>query len=411
MQRHFRIAFVSYEFLGLSSGGIGTYTYNIAKTMGQRGHDVHVFTAQSGPSSHLRNVVLHTIDSRPEDFSRNVLPAFSKAHADVPFDVVEAAEYRADAFDIARTHPGIARIVKLATPAFLVAEINHAYLPVSAKLRFLLGGMRKCRVSRPYWWYKDNPFDRERIMSENADELTSPSKALLDAVARRWRLDKAKCHVVPYAFPLPDILEKLPVENTSRTVLFLGKLEARKGVIEIADAIPKVASALPDVRFRFVGRSLHVPGSDLDMKSFLMRRLGPHADLVDFSGDMRYEDALKSFEHAAICVFPSYWEAFGFVALEAMSAGRSVIGSASGGMAEIIENGRTGELVQPGDPNEIASRIIHLMKHPARRFAMGHAARRSVKERYSTHAIGPMQEASYLRAMARAQHRVGSNGT
>ena len=97
----------------------------------------------------------------------------------------------------------------------------------------------------------------------------------------------------------------------------------------------------------------------------------------------------------------------GYVCLEAMAAARGVIGSTAGGMAEIIEEGRTGLLVPPRNPKAIAEAILALLRDSKRRAAMGSAAREQVVAAYSSDVIGPLQEASYWRAIRRAEVRCG----
>jgi glycosyltransferase involved in cell wall biosynthesis len=88
-----------------------------------------------------------------------------------------------------------------------------------------------------------------------------------------------------------------------------------------------------------------------------------------------------------------------------MAAARGVIGTSAGGMAEIVEHGRTGLLVPPRDPKAIADAILALLRDPERRIAMGHAARAHVTTAYAPDVIAPLQEASYRRAIERAKVR------
>jgi glycogen synthase len=106
-----------------------------------------------------------------------------------------------------------------------------------------------------------------------------------------------------------------------------------------------------------------------------------------------------------ICVFPSIWESVGFVCLEAMAAGRGVIASGGSGMAELIEDGRTGRLVPPRDPRSLAEAMLEVIADPSGRIAMGEKARAYARLAYTSEVIGPLQEASYLRAIKRGRPR------
>jgi glycosyltransferase involved in cell wall biosynthesis len=138
----------------------------------------------------------------------------------------------------------------------------------------------------------------------------------------------------------------------------------------------------------------------------IARLAGRGAGRIEFSGAVQYSQISEFLADTAVGVFPSYWENFPYVCLEAMAAGCGVIGSSCGGMAEIIEHGRTGLLVPPRNPRVIAEALIELLRDPARRAAMGAAARAHVVQAYSAEAIAPLQEASYARAIARARQRL-----
>ncbi|MNW58563.1 Glycogen synthase [compost metagenome] len=85
---------------------------------------------------------------------------------------------------------------------------------------------------------------------------------------------------------------------------------------------------------------------------------------------------------ADVCVFPSLYEPFGIVALEAMGSGTPVIVSEAGGLTEIVEHGRTGLTSIPGDPEMLAGRILQLLRDPDEGSLFAEAARREVLLRY-----------------------------
>jgi glycosyltransferase involved in cell wall biosynthesis len=96
----------------------------------------------------------------------------------------------------------------------------------------------------------------------------------------------------------------------------------------------------------------------------------------------------KLYASADVCVFPSHTETCGLVALEAMSSGVAVVAADAGGLRESVRQGVTGVLVSPHDPRGYADAIADLVRDPARRFALGAAARERALER----AVGPENE-------------------
>jgi glycosyltransferase involved in cell wall biosynthesis len=113
------------------------------------------------------------------------------------------------------------------------------------------------------------------------------------------------------------------------------------------------------------------------------------------------ERALDFLAASDVCVFPSHWESFGIVTLEAMAAARAVIVTAGSGMAELVSDGRTGVIVRPQDPEDLSAAIIRLLGDPSLRMRLGLNARRAVVERFGLEAVLPAQLDHYQSVVAR----------
>ena len=398
-----RLALVSYEFAGTATGGgIGTYARGAAAMMAARGHEVEVFTSSPADAHTLPpGVVVHSVSVERQCFPQAVLSPFTARHVARPFDVVEGPEYGAEAMEVARSFPGLPLVVKLHTPTFLIDEIRHSYLSPWRKARFMLGGLRRGRLPKPYWQY-DPAGDPERAHALAASEVTAPSLAILDLLRSRWNLDPSRLAHVPNVFDPTAELLALPASTATGRVTYLGRLEARKGVLELAEAMRVVLTCAPATKFRLVGRSLPHPATGEDLAAHIRRLLGPHAEAVEFVGGLAHSEVPRLMGDTDICVFPSIWENLPYVCLEAMAAGRGVIASGGSGMAEIIDDGRTGRLVRPRDPRGLANAILAMAADPAGRIIMAEKAREKIKA-YSSEAIGPLQEASYRRAIERGR--------
>lgn len=401
-----RIALISYEFAGTpAGGGIGTYARGAATMMAARGHEVEVFTSAPADSLALPpGVVVHAASVEWESFPRAVASLFARRHVARPFDVIEGPDFGAQAMEVARSFPDLPLVVKLHTPTFLIDEIGHSYLSRVRKARFALGSLRRGRLPAPYWHY-DPAGDPERQHALAASEITAPSLAILELVRCRWNLEAERLVHIPNVFDSPADLLTLPLATTTSRITYLGRLEARKGVIELAQAMRLVLTQAPATKFRLVGRSLPHPATGENLSAYMRRRLGPFAQAVEFIGGLPHSEVARALGDTDMCVFPSIWENFPYVCLEAMAAGRGVIASSGGGMAEIIDDGRTGRLVEPRDPRGLAGAVLEMLADPAGRIAMGKKARAHVGVAYSSQVIGPLQEASYLRAIARGRPR------
>ena len=140
-------------------------------------------------------------------------------------------------------------------------------------------------------------------------------------------------------------------------VLFVGRLVYRKGVHVLLKSFSRVSLEVPEARLTIVGKGYLEP---------LLRGLASIMDLkerVEFKGFI--DEALKPeiYRESRILVVPSiYGESFGIVVLEGMASGRPVIASNTGGLSEIVEDGVNGLLVEPGNPYELADKIILLLE-------------------------------------------------
>lgn len=403
------IAFVSYEYPpDTAVGGIATYVKQAASMLAARGHDVEVFTAGKGREGTEAEdgVLVHRLqdpDAEGDgtaDFSARIAPVFAARHAAFAFDVLEGPEYRAEARDAVRLVPGIPLVVKLHTPSYLLRSLNTAlYSPVR---RTLSAAKSLLRRERPFYDYRPAQ-DPERAHCLDADEVAAPSRAIGERVRQEWGLDPEKLAYYPLAYVPAEALLHVPLSTETNRVTYYGRLEMRKGVVDLAGAIPLILAVCPQAKFRFVGRSLPSPKMGVDMKTFLMQHLARESRAVEFGEPVAPAAVPALLADTDVCAFPSLWESFGYTCLESMAAGRGVVAATPSGMDEMLRDGdrEYGRLVPPRSPEKIAAAIIALLQDPAQRREYGAAARQRVLEQYSLSRVGALQEESYRRAMER----------
>ncbi len=405
-----KIAFVSYEYPpDTALGGIATYVYQLSKLLKQRGHHIEVFSGSSyRQGTEIEDgIVVHRVqdkDKNRKNFSLNVGRVFAERHTVVKFDVLEGAEIYAYARGAVQLVPDIPLVVKLHTPSFLIGQINRVQPSLQMKVRRYVGALRRGNKPQPFpRRHYDIKNDIERLHTLDADEITTPSKALGDKLIEAWELPTEKVVHIPNPYIPSEELLNLPVKSNTNVVTFMGRLEVRKGVLDLAQAIPLILQQYPDTRFRFVGRSLPLPLSNLDMQQHIEKTLQQYRNSLEFTGAVRLNCISSILADTDICVFPSIWENFPNVCLESMAAARGVVGSNAGGMMEMLNFGRTGRLVPPRSPEKIAEAVIELLENPELRMQLGQAARERVLTEYNLERIGALQEASYVRAIERRQ--------
>lgn len=153
----------------------------------------------------------------------------------------------------------------------------------------------------------------------------------------------------------------------------VGRLERVKGFTHLVAAAAKVRERMPNVRFALAGQG--------NEEAALRRQAAPLGDTFCFLG-LRHDipELMAAFDILAV---PSINEGMGRVLLEAGAAGTPCVGSAVGGIPDIIDDGETGLLAPPGDADALAKAIVELLHAPERLRLMGDAARAKVAPHYS----------------------------
>jgi glycosyltransferase involved in cell wall biosynthesis len=243
---------------------------------------------------------------------------------------------------------------------------------------------------------------RERALAATADQFVSPSRALIQKISKVWDLDPKEIWHIPNPYSGSSQLLEIPLYTKTRVVTFIGRMEINKGVIDLARAIPLILHRYPDTRFRFVGDNFYSPLRGIDMQQYLTYFiLNSCRHAVQFEGRVPVDRIPEILASTDICVFPSLWDNFPYVCLEAMAAGRGIVATKSGGMAEMLDGGGVGRLVASQMPSEIAQAVCELLQYPYLRMQLGEAARNRVMTEYTEARICPLFEELYASAIRR----------
>lgn len=163
-------------------------------------------------------------------------------------------------------------------------------------------------------------------------------------------------------------------------VLFLGRLEAAKGVTELLDAAALLAPRFPHLRLVLAGA-----GETQAWRQAAQAR--GIAGLVELPGWLDGAARDAELARAAVFCLPSHAEGLPMSLLEAMAAGRAVVASAVGGIPEALRDGENGLLVPPRDAQALADALARVLADDALRDRLGHAARATIRQRYATEAV------------------------
>lgn len=185
--------------------------------------------------------------------------------------------------------------------------------------------------------------------------------------------------VIPPALTcIPDLVRSGAPTGPPRIVA-AGRLHPVKGYDVLIEAVARLAPRHPGLRVDVHGAEQEGSGQHALELRRAVRRHGLEAS-IRFHGHR--ERPWETWHGAHAFVLPSREEAFGLALVEAMAAGLPVVATRTAGPSDIVEHGRTGILVPPGDPAALADAVDRTLADPAGAAAMGGAARRSVIARY-----------------------------
>jgi glycosyltransferase involved in cell wall biosynthesis len=176
----------------------------------------------------------------------------------------------------------------------------------------------------------------------------------------------------------PDFgLDDKPEEGS---ILFLGRLHHQKGIFVLLDALEKVFCEYPNA-------TLVIAGSGQDEREVRAKvRRHPYKENIRLLGHVERNRVPEVINQSSVLCMPSFGEPFGIVALEAMAAGKPIVGTDAGGLAHIIpEEG--GYTVPPGESGPLADALVEVLSSAQRRQSMGKVNRRIVEERYDWNSV------------------------
>jgi glycosyltransferase involved in cell wall biosynthesis len=258
-------------------------------------------------------------------------------------------------------------------PTILHTHLVHA--DVYGQLTGLIAGV-PIRISTKHGFneFRENPGFAlgDRAIASLAHAHIAISRGLARYLEDVEGFDGESFEIVHYGIE-PDGAAR-PYAGDGPRVLCVGRLIPIKGHIVLLRAFAEARGELPELRLDVAGRGPLEPALRA-----LAKELGVD-DAVRFLGHVT--PVQRAIEDSAIVVVPSMGEGFGMVALEAMERGRPVIAAEIGGLGELVEDGVTGVLVPPGEPEPLARALVRLGGDPRMAAAMGEAGRRRALDRF-----------------------------
>ena len=379
-----------------SVGGSGIVATELAKCLAARGHDVHMISTdmpfrysefQPGLSFHRVNTPAYPLFREPQ----YVLSLATK--------IVRVA--REFSLDVIHAHYAVPH----ATAAYLARQILHTTEPGCLVPRVIttLHGTDITLVG------SDRSYSETVAFSiESSDGVTAVSESLREDTYRTLNVQR-EIAVIPNfldcgryrRMPDPQLRHRLINGDNEKIVMHISNFRPVKRTDVVVEIFAKIASRVPN-RLVLVG-----DGPDLEMALDRARALGV-ADRVEALGEQ--DQVVPLLSVADLFLLPSAQESFGLAALEAMACEVPVVASNVGGLAEVMEHGRTGYLHALEDVEGMAQSGITLLTDDNLHARMAQDGRQAAGHRFCADLVVPQYEAFYQSLLDSKQPAVAKTG-
>lgn len=388
--------FVTQDYPPGQNGGIARYFAQFAKTLAAEGHHVHVLTKAHGSASvdYEEGVWVHRLNIRhfPLSDASPIAPLVVPGHI---WSYTQTMLEEVRAINARRTVDVVYCPLWDCEPlGFVIDGQFPLIVALQTTMRFWLES-QPLKRSDEHWM---NTFGHpivamEEYILERAPLLHSISRAIARDIRKQYAapIPDTKIHYAPLCLEDWSVGMSPPSSNHPQKLrlLFVGRLESRKGIDVLLDAIPAVLELFPDAILDIVGDDTIPKADGTTYKGAFLKRDLPASILsrIVFHGRAEEQELREFYRDCDIFIAPSRYESFGLVFLEALMFGKPVIGCDAGGGPEVVTDGETGYLVAPGDVDGLTKALVKLISNPELRAMMGNAARADYEGRFTVTAL------------------------
>lgn len=347
-----RVLMLSWEFPPRSVGGLSRHVYELSRALVAGGYTVEVITC-GGENIPAREVMdgigIWRVDPYPGAEKRDFIDwvqRFNFALLEKGSNIIN----RYGRFDLIHAHDWLV--------AFAARALKYIYTtPLLATIHATEFGRNnglhtdeQRQISEIEWW-----------LTYEAWQVICCSRYMETELQNVFRLPAGKLATIPNGIRIETLLEEGPPlpahlnDPASPMIFYVGRLVPEKGVQVLLEAAPQIISQFPQARFVIAGT-----GPFENYLKSRTRELGLEAK-ISFTGYIDEYTKNELYRSAAVAVFPSLYEPFGIVALEAMIMGTPLVVSSCGGLDEIIDHEVDGLKIYPDDAVSLATQTCRLL--------------------------------------------------
>lgn len=390
------VGFYTPNYPGVSQdGGIGSHVRTLGHGLTGLGHRVAVLTPGDQPSVEEPQLHLHPMRLRHLPVADRLLPGIGACTRVAIAMLRLVRKYQLDVVEFPNWE-GLGLLFRRLSWVPVVVRLYTSSLESQ-----VIDQLPPTRLRR--WDVR-----RERWQSHWADIVVTHSRAHRAAMAAECGLAEESIRIIPLGIRIDPTFRRRHSPEPFQTVVYLGRLEKRKGTIDLLQAIPAVLQRFPDTRFVLIGSDRAHCSRGRTHAEFVSEEFPAHVQRqVRFLGRLSDDEVDRWMQTADVFVAPSLYESFGLIFPEAMRWGTPVVGTRVGGIPEIITDGETGLLVQPQQPAELAAALIRLLGDRDLGQRLGSAGRAHVEKNFNVQRMTRATADLYSEARDQRRQSIG----
>lgn len=390
-----KILMLTWEYPPRIVGGIARVVHDLSKRLIKDGHEVTVVTYRDNADvpeyENDKGVNVYRVDNymiHPNNFIDWIMQ--------LNFNMLSKATEiinKEGGFDVIHAHDWLV--------TYAAKSLKNAYdIPIVATIHATEAG-RNSGIHDETQRYIN---DTEWLLTYEATEVIVNSNYMKNEIQRLFGLPFDKINVIPNGINLSnftgierdyDFRRQYAMDN-EKIILYVGRLVYEKGVQHLIAAMPKILSNYHDAKLIIAGR-----GGMMDELRAEASNLGLN-DKIYFTGYLNSKQVQKMYKCADVAVFPSTYEPFGIVALEAMLSENPVVVSDIGGLNEIVQHKENGMKSYAGNPNSIADSILELLYDHKLCSEITKKAKNKVRNEYNWSKIAQDTHFTYQKAICQS---------
>lgn len=229
----------------------------------------------------------------------------------------------------------------------------------------------------------------EKLATNKAAGFIAPTQFASDFSSKLFSIPKNKIEKIFYGLELQKFNNTAPTVFEENTILYIGTIIRKKGVLEIPKIFRKVLQFIPNAKLIVIGTDSGDKITKSKSTWKMMDTLFTEKEKlqVSYLGRLPYSEVKQHIQKANVCIFPSFAETLGMVTIESMAMQKAVVNTNIGWAKELLEDGKSGFLVHPKEHDLFASKIISILEDKSLALELGKNAREFVQRHFDIRQI------------------------